>query len=128
MIVAEKLKANDLDPVEFQEIDALLAKCPVRQEGDKFAPVEISAGLQRHWQFSQGAAGWRHFDFRRLNMIERWRFIELCVTYGWDEDVADSTAEMTPLSQWNVEDRAEIKALLDSAGRREPRRPSSPSI
>jgi hypothetical protein len=115
MIVAEKLKANDLDPLEFQEIEALLAKCPVRKEGDKFAPVEISADLQTHWQFSQGAAGWRHFDFRP-NMIERARFIELCVAYGWEDEDAGSTAEMTPLSQWNVADKAEMRGLLDLAG------------
>jgi hypothetical protein len=116
MILREQLQANDVGPAEFREIEALFAKCPIRKEGDKFAPIEIPSSLQRYWQFRQGAEGWRHRELHRLNMVERALFLELCVVYGWEEDVADSTAGMTPLSQWNVEDKAEMKALLDLAG------------
>ena len=104
---------------------SLLAKCPARKEGDKFAPIEISAAMRTHFQLSQGAATWRRFEFRRLNMIERARFIELCVAYEWEEDAAGSTGQMIPPSQWDVDDKAEMTALLDLAGRTDQGRPSS---
>jgi hypothetical protein len=125
MILEEKLQLDDVEPAEFQEIESLLAKCPARKEGDKFAPIEISAAMRTHFQLSQGAATWRRFEFRRLNMIERARFIELCVAYEWEEDAAGSTGQMIPPSQWDVDDKAEMTALLDLAGRTDQGRPSS---
>jgi hypothetical protein len=94
---------------ELEEIDALWGKCPPRKGNERLAPVEISYSLERYWSYSGGASGWRPYSFRRLKMVERERFLELCNQYGWEDH------RIVQLHQWDPDDAEEMRALLHLA-------------
>jgi hypothetical protein len=109
MDLIDRIAAKSLSPAESQELVALWGKCPVRTDGDRFVPVEIPRGSEKCWQFRDGASQWRPYNFDRLRMTERERYLALCAKYRGE------SRRMVPLEQWDPDDRVEMRALLDLA-------------
>jgi hypothetical protein len=104
---------RNLKPEEEQEFLILWEKCPLQTDQDKFkVPIKISRSLAHYWEYRNGVSGWRYYQFHRLRMVERERFLTLCARYGW-EDGFSVKGRMAPLEQWDTDDQEEIQALLD---------------
>jgi hypothetical protein len=116
MDLAENVYSLSLE--EQRELVALLGKCPVQTDEDKFkVPIKISRTLAHYWEYRNGVSGWRSYEFHRLRMVERERFLALCARYGW-EDGFSVKERMAPLEEWDPDDQEEIRALLDLADSR----------
>ena len=103
----------------------LWEKCPFQTEQDKFkVPITISRTLAHYWEYRNGVSGWRCYEFHRLRMVERERFLALCAQYGW-EDGFSVKDRMAPLEEWDPDDQEEILALLDLADGRNKARASA---
>jgi hypothetical protein len=123
MDLAEKVYSLSLE--ERQELVALLGKCPVQTDEDKSrVPIKISLALAYYWGHRNGVSGWRSYQFHRLRMVERERFLTLCARYGW-EDGSAVKGRMAPLEAWASDDQEEIQALLDLADSRNKARASA---
>jgi hypothetical protein len=123
MDLAENVYSLSLE--EQRELVALLGKCPVQTDQDKIKiPIKISRTLAHYWEYRNGVSGWRSYEFHRLRMAERERFLALCTRYGW-EDGFSVKDRMAPLEQWDPDDQEEIQALLDLADSRNKARAST---
>ena len=69
------------------------------------------------------------FDFDKLKLVQKARFVELCREYGWEGEYPNpvrfgarrhglrrNPLSMAPLSEWDPEDEAELRSLLEVAG------------
>ena len=107
---------------ELQELDTLLRGLPLVHDISDFSgpKIEVPKNLEYYWRWIQPADGWRSYSFSNLGKVETVRFVELCVPYGWDENLSsiELNQRMIPLSDWRAGDKAKFTALLDKAAHR----------
>ena len=135
----EKICASEDGPqsvitdVEARKLIDLLDELPVLGRDDKFAgpdldiPREIEERFQLLKWHEEGRCHWPRFDFfRKLKAVQKVRFVELCRKYGWEYPNPDRSrgwkhrkhrdpVRLLPLSQWDPDDEAELRSLLDVA-------------
>jgi hypothetical protein len=100
---------------EIAILMALVAELPELGPGDspKGPKIQVSRTLEYYWKWHFGIPGWRHYSFREnLGKVETSRFLELCESYGWDENCGPLSDRMM---EWSPDDEAELIALLDKA-------------
>jgi hypothetical protein len=67
--------------------------------------------------------------FHKLKAVQKVRFVELCRKYGWNGEYPRDRSHrfesgrwgipgLLPLSEWEPEDEAELRTLLDAAEKR----------
>jgi hypothetical protein len=84
-----------------------------RREGPSF---DIPLTLERRF---------RGFNLSALKVVQKVRFVELCRRYGWEGHYPHpdrhgawkyrDPVSLVPLTQWEPDDEAELRALLDAA-------------
>ena len=106
----------------------------MRGRDDKFAgpDLDIPREIETHFTLAkwheEGRHHWPSFDFfRKLKATQKVRFVELCRQYGWEGEYPRDRSRryftlgrwgipgLLPLSQWDPEDEAELRSLLDAA-------------
>jgi hypothetical protein len=140
---ANKDEAGDIiTPVEARKLCDLLNELPVLGPDDKFAgpDLDIPDEIRSHFQLArwheEGRRHWPSFDFfHKLKAVQKVRFVELCRKYGWEGEYPRDYSRhhftyrrspsgrwgipgLFPLSEWEPEDEAELRALLDAAEKR----------
>jgi hypothetical protein len=138
----EKIRASEDGPenviteAEARKLIELLNGLPVLGRDDKFAgpDLDIPREIEEHFTLAKwhedGRHHWPSFDFfRRLKAVQTVRFVELCRKYGWEGEYPDpdrgrgrkrhwahrDPVRLLPLNQWDSEDEAELRSLLDLA-------------
>ncbi len=136
----EKIRAakdeveNVITDAEARKLVDLLNELPVLGRDDKFAgpDLDIPREIETHFQLTkwheEGRHHWPSFDFfRKLKATQKVRFVELCRKYGWEGEYPRDRSRhyfklgswgipgLLPLSQWDPEDEAELRSLLDVA-------------
>jgi hypothetical protein len=115
---AESLPA--ITDEELLELEKLFESTPLIHPGDPPGgpDLTIPGVLGGFWSGYQGKARMRTSHFgRKLKAVQKFRFVELCRQYGWQEGVPVSST-MQPLNMWSDNDYHEMTALLDIASRR----------
>ena len=127
---------NVVTPAEGHKLLDLLNELPVLGRDDEFAgpDLDIPREIETHFQLAkwheEGRHHWPSFDFfRKLKAVQKVRFVELCRKYGWEGDYPNpdrnrgwkhrkvrDPVRLLPLNQWDPEDEAELRSLLDVAG------------
>jgi hypothetical protein len=135
----EKIRAakdeveNVITDAEARKLVDLLNELPVLGRDDKFAgpDLDIPREIEMHFTLAkwheEGKHHWPSFDFfRKLKAVPKVRFVELCRKYGWRGEYPRDRSRrfesgrwgipgLLPLSQWDPEDEAELRSLLDVA-------------
>jgi hypothetical protein len=119
---------NCISPAEARKLSDLLAGLPVLDqcEGFKGPDLEIPNELKYYFELlkwhEEGRHHWPRVDFYKLKAVQKVRFVEL-----WQGELPrDRSRENTalgrrgipgllPLSQWDPEDEAELRSLLEEA-------------
>jgi hypothetical protein len=99
---------------EVQEFEDLISELPLLGDGDpqQGPTIKVPHALEFYWRWRQSASNWRSYNFHNLSKVQTLRFVELCTEYGYEEGrkVGD---HMTPLSQWQADDQAEMRGLIE---------------
>jgi hypothetical protein len=136
----EKIRAakdeveNVIAPAEGRKLLDLLNELPVLGRDDKFAgpDLDIPREIEMHFTLAkwheEGRHHWPSFDFfHKLKAVQKVRLVELCRQYGWEVEYPRDRSRryfrlgkwgipgLLPLSQWDPEDEAELRSLLDVA-------------
>jgi hypothetical protein len=114
---SENIEAESLMPVLVEFCD-LVEGLPMLGEDDpEQGPlIEVPKSLAHHWQWRQPATGWRSYNFYNLSKVQTLRFVELCTEYGYEEG-RNVDSHMTPLSQWQADDQAEMRDMIEIVAR-----------
>jgi hypothetical protein len=80
-----------------------------RRQGPK---IEVPSSLAYYWRCRQNASEWRNYSFDKLKKVQILRFVELCEQYGYR---GGGGSTMTPIEEWETDDREELTELLDIA-------------
>jgi hypothetical protein len=118
---------------ELNEMFGLWAELPRLGPGEGFKgpsysiPYELCDYFTRVFR-RENEGQWR-FDYHKLKLVQKVRFVELCRKYGWEGEYPNpdrgrgrkrhwahrDPVRLLPLSQWDSEDEAELRSLLDVA-------------
>jgi hypothetical protein len=125
-----KVKENIVTEAELREIFELWAELPRLGPGDSFKgpsyaiPLELCSYFT-HFRRRENGGVHPQFDFHKLKVVEKARFVELCRKYGWEGEYPNPVrfggrrhrdlVRLVALSQWDPEDEAELRSLLDVA-------------
>jgi hypothetical protein len=131
---AEEDGAKSITPAEVRKLLDLLNDLPVLGPDDKFAgpDLDIPREIEMHFTLAkwheEGRHHWPRFDFfHKLKAVQKVRFVELCRQYGWEGEYPRDRSRryfklgrwgipgLLPLSQWDPDDEAEMRSLLDVA-------------
>jgi hypothetical protein len=128
-----KLSEESISEVDLRKLLHLLDILPLRGPDEKFKgpDLDIPREIETHFQLfkwhEEGRHRWPRFNFYKLKAVQKVRFVELCRRYGWEGEYPRSRARhyfepgrwgipnLVPLSEWNPEDEAELRSLLDLA-------------
>jgi hypothetical protein len=135
---AEDGSKDVITEAEARKLHDLLSELPVLGPDDKLGgpDLEIPREIETHFQLAkwheEGRYHWPRFDFHKLRAVQKVRFVELCRQYGWEGEYPRDRSRhhadyfklgswkipgLLPLSQWDPEDEAELRSLLDTAER-----------
>jgi hypothetical protein len=109
-----------ITPAEIHELRNLLDGLPLCDKDQGFAGpnLEIPWTLCYHFTLlkwrEQNRQAWPSDNFHDLKAVQKVRFVELCRRYGWDGGAPHG---IVSFSQWQPEDEAEIRSLLDDAAK-----------
>jgi hypothetical protein len=128
-----KINENTITEAELRELSDLFAKLPQLGPGDGFKgpsyeiPLELCSYFT-HFRRRENEGVHPQFDFPKLKAVQKARFVELCRKYGWEGEYPNADrghvwrhwahrdpVRLLPLSQWDPEDEAELRSLLDVA-------------
>jgi hypothetical protein len=109
----ENIEDESLNPI-IAEFSKLVEGLPMLGEDDpEQGPlIEVPKSLAHCWQWRQPATGWRSYNFYNLSKVQTLRFVELCTQYGYEEG-RNANSHMTPLSQWQADDQAEMREMIE---------------
>jgi len=109
---------SGISDVELKELDGLIDDLPWIGMDNPFAgpDLNIPDALEFYWRWGQPARGWRHYSFFNLKCVQKVRFVELCVQYGYEEGMTSIELKqlLLPLNQWEKGDQIEMLKLLDA--------------
>jgi hypothetical protein len=133
----EKIRAakdeveNVIAPAEGRKLLDLLNELPVLGRDDKFAgpDLDIPREIEMHFTLAkwheEGRHHWPRFELHKLKATQKVRFIELCRQYGWEGEYPNpdrgrrwkhrDPVRLLPPSEWDPDDEAELRSLLDMA-------------
>jgi hypothetical protein len=114
-----KINENTITEAELRELSDLFDGLPILGPGEGFKgpSFDIPLNLERHF---------RDFDLSTLKLVQKVRFVELCRKYGWEGEYPNrghvwghwkhrDPVRLLPLSEWDSEDEAELRSLMDAA-------------
>ena len=131
-----KVRESTITESEVRELCDVLNRLPVLGPDEKFQGprLDIPRSLEHHFQLftwhERGRCHWPRFDFHNLKAVQKVRLVELCRRYGWEGEYPmprsagmmffkrGNAAHLLPLSEWDPEDEAEMRSLLDEAAAR----------
>jgi hypothetical protein len=128
--IRAKVEENVVTVAELREMFDLWAELPRLGPGDSFKgpsyaiPLELCSYFT-HFHRRENEGVHPQFDFHKLKAVEKVRFVELCRKYGWEGEYPNADrrrgrlhrdpVRLVALSQWDPEDEAELRSLLDVA-------------
>ena len=129
-----KVEAGIVTEAELGKLFGLWSQLPKISRDDKFGgpDLEIPDEIEMHFTLAkwhdEGRHHWPRFDFfRNLTATQKVRFVELSRKYGWEGEYPRDHSRryftsgrwgipgLLPLGQWDSEDEAEVRSLLDAA-------------
>jgi hypothetical protein len=126
-----KINENTITEAELRELSDLFAELPLLGPGDGFKgpSYEIPHQLCGHFTHllrRENEGVHSQFDCDKPKLVRKVRFVELCRKYGWDGEYPNADrghvwkkhrdpVRLLPLSQWDPDDEAELRSLLDAA-------------
>lgn len=111
----------------------LFAELPQLGPGDRFKgpsyeiPLELCSYFTHFLRRENEGQVQPQFEFHKLKVVEKVRFVELCRKYGWEGEYPRDYSRhyftsgrwgipgLLPLSQWEPDDEAELRSLMDVA-------------
>ena len=128
-----KINENTITEAELRELSYLFDELPQLGPGDGFKgpsyeiPLELCSYFT-HFRRRENEGVHPQFDCDKLKLVQKVRFVELCRKYGWEGEYPNpvrfggqrhglrrNPVNMVPLSEWDPEDEAELRSLLDVA-------------
>jgi hypothetical protein len=122
-----RIQENIVTQVELREVLDLWEELPILGPGDGFKGPSYGIPLElcSHFRRRENEGVHPQFDFHKLKMVQKVRFVELCRKYGWEGEYPDPDrgrgqlhrcpVRLLALNQWDPEDEAELRSLLDVA-------------
>jgi hypothetical protein len=124
-----KINENTITEAELRELSALVDDLPILGPGDGFKgpSYEIPLELCRyftHFRRRENEGVHPQFDFHKLKLVQKARFVELCRKYGWEGEYPNADrgpvwkkhrdpVRLLQLSEWDSEDEAQLRSWLD---------------
>ncbi|MGC1354765.1 MAG: hypothetical protein WA851_03015, partial [Xanthobacteraceae bacterium] len=125
-----KINENTITEAELGELSYLFDELPQLGPGDRFKgpsyeiPLELCSYFT-HFRRRENEGVHPQFDCDKLKLVQKVRFVELCRKYGWEGEYPNPNrgrgrlhrgpVRLLALSQWDPEDEAELRSLLDVA-------------
>jgi hypothetical protein len=129
--ICAKIKENVVTVAELNEMFGLWAGLPRLGPGEGFKgpsyaiPYELCSSFTHFLRCENEGPVQPRFDYHKLKLVQKVRFVELCRKYGWEGEYPDpdrgrgrrhrDPVRLLPLNQWDSEDEAELRSLLDVA-------------
>jgi hypothetical protein len=124
-----RIQENIVTQVELREVLDLWEELPILGPGDGFKGPSYGIPLElcSHFRRRENEGVHAQFDFHKLKLVQKVRFVELCRKYGWEGEYPRDRSRnyfklakwgipgLLPLSQWDPEHEAELRSLLDVA-------------
>lgn len=126
-----KINDNTITEAELRELSALLDDLPILGPGDDFKgpsyaiPHQLRRYFTHFLQRENEGQVQPQFDFDKLKLVQKVRFVELCRKYGWEGEYPNPAhfrdwmrrgpVNLVPLGDWDREDETEMRSLLDAA-------------
>ena len=129
-----KINENTITEAELRELSYLFDELPQLGPGDRFKgpsyeiPLELCSYFTHFRRRENEGRVQPQFDCDKLKLVQKVRFVELCRKYGWEGEYPNpvrfggqrhglrrNPVNIVPLSEWDSEDEAELRSLLDVA-------------
>jgi hypothetical protein len=126
-----KINENTITQAELRELSDLFAELPQLGAGDHFngpsyeIPLELRSCFTRLLR-RENEGVQPQCDCDKLKLVQKARFVGLCRKYGWEGEYPNpdrgwkhrkhrDPVRLLPLSQWDPDDEAELRSVLDVA-------------
>jgi hypothetical protein len=132
--ICAKIKENLVTVAELNEMFGLWVGLPRLGPGEGFKgpsysiPDQLSDYFTDFLRRENGKGVLPRFDFCKLKLVQNVRVVELCRKYGWEGEYPNpdrhrgwkhrkrgDSLGLLQLSEWDPDDEAELRSLLDVA-------------
>jgi hypothetical protein len=109
-----KISVNEMVPRLRASLERLLvSKLAPQCCWEQGPTIRVPREIESYWTWRQSASNWRSYNFHNLSKVQTLRFVELCTEYGYEEGQKVVANHITPLSQWQGDDQAEMRDMIE---------------